>query len=76
MVIFMTVTFHGVYLTARSSACGAISLAPSYILPHLGGKLRARALRAAGVHYSVPRQMRYDRRVMAHPVMMPHPMMM
>ena len=44
MVIFMTVAFHGISLTARGSAGGAIPLAPSYILPHLGGKLRGRII--------------------------------
>jgi hypothetical protein len=68
MVIFMTVAFHRKFLMTRSSACGAIPVTPSYILYRFDGKLRARAARC-GAHYSVQRQMRYDRRVMPHPAM-------
>jgi len=40
----MVITFLGMWLTARSSACGAIPVAPSYILHHLCGKLWARII--------------------------------
>jgi hypothetical protein len=43
MVIFMDIAFLGMCLTARSSACGAIPVTPSYIRYRFDGKLRPRA---------------------------------
>jgi hypothetical protein len=45
MVIFMAIAFRGMCLTARSSACGAIPVTQSYILPRLGGKPWPRVMR-------------------------------